>query len=124
MELRSHWRSRLRSLRLAALLLVAAAVPAAAQKSVFGMIGKDIENAGRDIGAVWLSPFDASARDLLAGIFILGLGTAVSPADDNIDRWAVRNGNSSAFDVLEPVRKGGFLYSGSALAPVAGAVYI
>src|SRR3712207_3005890 len=124
MELRSHRRSGLRSLLLAGLFLVAAAGTAAAQKSVLGMIGKDIEHAGRDIGAVWLSPFDASARDLLAGIFVIGLGAAVSPADDDIDRWAVRNQNSSAFDVLEPVRKGGFLYSGNALAPVAGAVYI
>jgi hypothetical protein len=111
-------------LRVAALFLVAAAVPAGAQKSVFGMIAKDIENAGRDFGAVWLSPFDASARDLAAGVFVLGLGAAVSPFDDEIDRWAVRHANSSALDVLEPVRKGGFLYSGSALGPVAGAAYI
>jgi len=124
MELRSHRRPRLRSLLLATLFLVPATGPAAAQKSVFGMIGKDLEHAGRDIGAVWLSPFDASAHDLLAGIFVLGLGTAVSPADDDIDRWAVRNANSPAFDVLEPVRKGGFLYGGGALAPVAGAAYL
>src|SRR3712207_4794114 len=115
MELRSHRRSRLHSLLLAGLFLVSAAWPAAAQKSVLGMIGKDIEHAGRDIGAVWLSPFDASARDVLAGIFVVGLGAAVSPADDDIDRWAVRNGDSRAFDLLEPVRKGGFLYSGGAL---------
>jgi hypothetical protein len=124
MELRLHRRSRLRSLVLAALCLVSAALPAAAQKSVVGMIAKDIENAGRDFGAVWLAPFDASARDLLGGVFVLGLGAAISPADDDIDRWVVRNQNSSAFDVLEPVRKGGFLYSGSALAPVAGAAYL
>jgi hypothetical protein len=124
MELRSHRRSRFHSLGWALLLLVAAAGPVAAQKSVFGMIGKDIENAGRDMGAVWLSPFDASARDLLAGIFVLGLGAAVSPADDDIDRWAVRNANSSAFDVLDPVRKDGFLYGGGVLAPVAGAAYV
>jgi hypothetical protein len=124
MELRSHRRSHRRSLLAAALLLLSAAGPAAAQKSVLGMIGKDIEHAGRDFAAVWLAPFDARAQDLAAGIFVLGLGAAVSPADDDIDRWAVRNANSSAFDVLEPVRKGGFLYSGGALAPVAGAAYI
>jgi hypothetical protein len=106
------------------MLLGCAAWPALAQKSVFGMIGKDLEHAGRDIGAVWLAPFDASSRDLLAGIFVVGLGTALSPLDDDIDRWAVRHKNSSAFDVLEPVRKGGFLYGGGALAPVAAGVYI
>jgi hypothetical protein len=124
MELRSSWRSHVWSLSLGVALLGGAAGPAAAQKSVVGMIVKDVEHAGRDIGAVWLAPFDASARDLLAGIFVLGLGAAVSPFDDEIDRWVVNNQNSSAFDVLEPVRKGGFLYSGGALAPVAAGVYI
>lgn len=122
--MRSSWRLHLRSLPLGVALLVSAALPAAAQKQVVKMIAKDVENAGRDIGAVWLSPFDASARDLLSGIFVVGLGTAISPADDDIDRWVVRNQNSSAFDVLEPVRKGGFLYGGGVLAPVAAGVYI
>lgn len=124
MKLRSHWRSRSRSLLLAYLLLVAAAWPAAAQKSVLGMIGKDIEHAGRDIWAVWTSPFDADPRDVLAGLFVLGAGVAISPADDDVDRWAVRNANSSLVDVLEPFRKDGVLYGGGRLAPVAGALYV
>jgi len=124
MELRSSWRCHLRSLLLGVALVGSAVVPAAAQKSVPGMIGKDIEHAARDVWSVWTSPFDASARDLLSGVFVLGLGAAVSPLDDEIDRWAVRNADSRGFDVLDPFRKGGSLYSGNALAPVAGAVYI
>jgi hypothetical protein len=122
MKLRTLWRSHLRLLLLGSVLLVFAPWPAPAQKSVFGMIGKDIEHAARDIGAVWLSPFDADVRDLLAGVVVVGAGAAVSPLDDDIDRWAVRNANS--FDVLKPFRKDGVLYGGGRLAPVAGVLYV
>ena len=124
MKLRSCWRSHLRSALLAAALLVTAAWPAGAQKSVLGMVGKDIEHAGRDIWAVWTAPFDAHPRDLLAGIFILGVGAAMSPADDDIDRWAVRNEGEWFFDAVQEFRKDGNLYGGGVLAPVAGAFYI
>jgi hypothetical protein len=124
MRLRSHWRSHSRSLLLAGLLLVAAASSAAAQKSVPGMIGKDIEHMARDIWAVWTAPFDADPRDLLAGLFIVGAGVAISPVDDDVDRWAVRNADGSFFDALEPFRKDGVLYGGGRLAPVAGALYV
>jgi hypothetical protein len=129
MGLRSRWRSHprphLRSLLLAGALVAATAWPAGAQKSVLGMIGKDIEHAGRDVWAVWTAPFDADPRDLLAGLWIVGAGAAISPLDDDVDRWFVRNQNSRFFtDVLEPFRKGGALYGGGALAPVAGAAYV
>jgi hypothetical protein len=110
---------------LAGVLLVSVASPAAAQKSVTGMIGKDIEHAARDIWAIWTAPFDASSRDLAAGIFVLGVGAAISPFDDETDRWFVRNADSRLFtDVLEPFRKDGALYGGGMLAPVAGAAYV
>lgn len=125
MGLRAPLRSRIRSLVVTGILLAAAGPTAGAQKSVPGMIGKDIEHLGRDIVAVWLAPFDASPRDLLSGLFIVGAGAAISPIDDDVDRWAVRNRNSAVLtDVLKPFRKDGALYGGSALAPVAGAVYI
>jgi PAP2 superfamily protein len=124
MQLRSYWRSHARSVIVAGALLMTVGWPAAAQKSVPAMIGKDIEHAARDVWAVWTSPFDASAHDLLAGLFIIGAGVAISPVDDDVDRWAVRNMNASALDLIEPVRKGGFLYGGGRLAPVAGAAYI
>jgi PAP2 superfamily protein len=124
MQLHSHWRSYVRSVMLTGATVMSVARPAAAQKSVTGMIGKDIEHAARDVWAVWTSPFDASAHDLLAGLFVVGAGAAMSPIDDDVDRWAVRNKDASAFDVLDPIRKGGRLYGGSVLAPVAGVAYI
>jgi hypothetical protein len=124
MKLRSHWRSHSRSLLLGGALLISTAWPAIAQKSVPGMIGKDIEHGARDIWAVWTAPFDAHPRDLLSGLWILGSAVAISPIDDDVDRWAVRNANSSFFDALEPFRKDGALYGGGRLAPVAGAVYV
>jgi PAP2 superfamily protein len=124
MQLRSYLRSPVRSAMLVGALLTAVAWPAAAQKSVPAMIGKDIEHAARDVWAVWTSPFDASAHDLLAGLFVVGAGVAISPLDDDVDRWAVRNKNASGLGVLDPVRRGGFLYGGGRLAPVAGVAYI
>ena len=125
MELRSRWRCQAHWIKVTCLLVAVAAPPAAAQeKSVPGMIGKDIEHAARDIWAIWTAPFDAHPRDLLAGLMIVGAGTAISPIDDDVDRWVVRNANSSFFDALEPFRKDGVLYGGGRLAPVAGGVYV
>jgi hypothetical protein len=120
MQLRSY----LRSLQFGAALLFCSAWPALGQKSVFGMIGKDLENAGRDVLSVWASPFDAHPKDYLSALFFIGSGVAISPIDDEVDRWAVRNANSSALDVLEPFRKGGALYGGGRLVPVVGALYV
>jgi hypothetical protein len=105
-------------------VLIGAGSGAAAQKAVPAMIGKDIEHFGRDIWAVWTAPFDADGRDLLAGLMVLGIGVAISPIDDDVDRWAVRNKDSWAFNAVEPFRKGGDLYGGGVLAPVAGAAYV
>jgi PAP2 superfamily protein len=124
MQLHSHWRSHVRSVTLAGAVLVSVAWPAAAQKSVPGMIGKDIEHAARDVWAVWTSPFDARAIDYLSGLFFIGSAVAISPIDDDVDRWAVRNANASALDVLEPFRTGGALYGGGRLVPFVGALYV
>jgi len=107
-------------------LVVVASIarPAAAQKSVLGMIGKDIEHTGRDIFAVWTSPFDGSPRDYASALFLIGSAVAISPIDDDVDRWAARNGNSSARDFLEPFRKGGALYGGGRAVPAVAALYV
>jgi membrane-associated phospholipid phosphatase len=119
-----QFRSYLRSLSFSGALLVCSAWPVLAQKSVFGMIGKDLENAGRDVLAVWTSPFDARPNDYLSTVFLIGSAVAISPIDDDVDRWAVRNANSSLFDALEPFRKGGSLYGGGRLVPAVGALYV
>lgn len=125
MELRSRWRSLSRTLLLASALLLAAESRLAAQeKSVPRMIGKDIEHTGRDIWAIWTAPFDASGHDLLTGLAVLGVGVAISPIDDEVDRWTVRNKDNWLFNAVEPFRKDGALYGGGVLAPVAGAAYV
>jgi hypothetical protein len=117
-------RSYLRSLLLGGAFLVCSPWPALGQKSVFGMVGKDLENAGRDVLSIWGSPFDARTHDYLSALFLIGTGVAMSPIDDDVDRWAVRNANSSVFDALEPFRKGGALYGGGRLVPAVGALYV
>src|SRR5687767_4672825 len=102
MELRSRWRSYSRTLLLAGVLFVGAGSHAAAQKAVPAMIGKDIEHFGRDLWAIWTSPFDASAHDLLGALAVLGVGAAISPIDDDVDRWVVRNKENWLFNAVEP----------------------
>lgn len=124
MELRSRWRSLSRTLVATSVLLFLAGSQAEAQKSVTGMIGKDIEHFGRDIWAIWTSPFDASGKDLLAGLAVLGVGAAISPIDDEVDRWSVRHKDNWLFSAVEPFRKDGDLYGGGVLAPVAAGAYV
>lgn len=125
MQLRLRSRLYLRSLLVAPLLVVALAASSRAQeKAVLPMIGKDIEYFARDIWSVWTSPFDAHGRDLLAGLYVLGIGVAISPVDDEVDRWAARSQGEWFFDAVEEFRKDGSLYGGGALAPVAGGIYL
>lgn len=107
----------------AAVLLAAGATEAAAQ-SVGRMVVDDFKHAGGDIWAIFTSPVDATGRDWLLAGATLGAAAAVSPLDDDIDRWAVRNRDSRFFRMLGPVRRGGVAYGGNRLVPVAGAVLI
>src|SRR5262249_49085415 len=68
---------------------------------------------------VWTSPFRAGARDWLGAAGTLAAGAAVSPLDDNVDRWAVRHQHDGAFDFVSPFREGGAAFSGRTLTPVA-----
>ena len=124
MELRSRWRSHFRTLLVAGVLLIGAGSQAAAQKAVPAMIGKDIEHTARDIWAIWTAPFDASGHDLLTALMVLGVGAAVSPIDDEVDRWSVRHKDNWLFNAVEPFRKDGALYGGGKLAPAVGAAYV
>lgn len=111
------------SLVAVAVLLATAPAEAPAQ-SVGRMLVDDFKHAGGDIWAVITSPVDASGKDWLLAGATLGAAAAVSPFDDDIDRWAVRNRNSRFFALLGPVRRGGVAYGGNRLVPVAGAVLI
>lgn len=111
------------SWRLAIALLAFSATTAPAQ-SVVRIIGNDIGNATRDFVSIWLSPFDASARDWLIGAGVVGGSALVSPLDDNVDRWAIRNRDRGVLDAIRPFRRGGDFYSMNKLTPFAAGAYV
>lgn len=115
---------RVRNALVAGALVSLAAVPAASAQSVGRMFVDDLKHAGGDMWAVWTSPVDASGKDWLLATGTLGAAALVSPFDDDIDRWAVRHGKGRMFGLLRPVRRGGLLYGGNSMVPVAGAVLV
>jgi hypothetical protein len=109
---------------LAGSVLCALVGHAARAQSVGKMVVSDVGNALGDIVGSWASPFHARGRDWLqAGALVAG-SAAISPLDDNIDRWAVAHHDDGAWSVLDPVRPGGVLYSGKYIAPAVGGLYL
>ena len=115
---------RARSVLTTALLIVGLAPVASPAQSVGKMLESDLRNFGGDIWAVWTSPFRASASSWLTAGAIVGASAAVSPWDDNIDRWMVANGDNSKFSVLKELREGGLAFSGKYITPVAAGALI
>lgn len=110
---------------LAGLLLLAPAAPLGAQGgSVAQQFGNDVKHVGEDIIRVWTSPIRGSGRDWLTAGLVLGAAAAISPLDDDIDRWAVRDSASAAFDALKVFRRGGKLFGGSILVPPMAGVLV
>lgn len=93
-------------------------------QSVGRMLVDDLKYAGGDLWAVLISPVQGSGRDWLLGAGIVAAGAAVSPLDDEVDRWAVRDSASALFRALKPFRKGGVFFQGNKLVPVAGGVLV
>jgi hypothetical protein len=88
------------------------------------MVVSDVGNALRDIVGSWTAPFHSTARDWMqAGVAVAG-SAAISPLDDNVDRWVVAHQNDGAWSVLKPLRQGGVLYSGKYITPAVGGLYI
>lgn len=114
---------RLRSLPIAGLLLVAGWLPASGQ-SVGRMLVYDVRNGVVDMASVWTTPFHASGRDWLLAAGVIAGGAAMSPFDDNIDRWFLANQNSGAWSVLKELRPGGAAYSGKTITPVVAGLYV
>jgi membrane-associated phospholipid phosphatase len=107
----------------AALVMNAVADTAAAQRPLRD-IGDDIRYVAEDILWVWSSPVRGDQRGWLVAA-ATGLGfAALLPFDERIDNWVVQDTTRGLFRALRPVRKGGSLYGGSFLAPLAGAAYI
>lgn len=84
-----------------------------------GMVVTNLRNSAGDVWDVWTSPFRGTARDWLITGAVIGTGVAVSPLDDNVDRWAYRNRDASVFNALKPIREGGVVFSGRAITPIA-----
>ena len=108
-------------LPLAAALLAA---PGAGAQSVVKIVAKDFEYAARDFASIWMSPFDARTRDYLLALGVIGAGAAVSPVDDEVDRWAIRNKDRGFLDAIRPFRRGGTFYTVNKATPYLGALYV
>lgn len=87
-------------------------------------VGTDIKHVGEDVLWVWTSPVRGDQRGWIAAA-LTGVGfAALLPFDERIDHWVVQDSARSLFRALKPVRKGGSLYGGSFLGPIAGAAYV
>jgi membrane-associated phospholipid phosphatase len=83
----------------------------------------DVRDAGKDIVAVWVSPFRGSSRDwLLAGGALAG-SALISVWDDNVDRFMVSHANASYWSPLKELRQGGIAFSGKTITPVVVGTY-
>jgi len=101
-----------------AIALAVAQSPAKAQ-SIPSMLGNDLRNVAGDAWDVWTSPLRGEPRDWLTAAGIIALAAAVSPIDDNVDRWAVAHANDGAVEVLKPFRQGGVAFAGTTIGPAA-----
>lgn len=113
---------RIRVLASAAALLTLTRVASA--QSVGKMLGDDFKNAGKDVVAIWGSPFDASGRDWALTAAAFGAFGVSMFADQSVSDWAIESKNGGFFRALDPVRRGGVLFSGKYVVPPVAAVYL
>lgn len=88
------------------------------------MVGSDFKHAAQDFASIWTSPFDASRRDWLIAVGVIGAGALVSPIDDDVDRWALRNRDQGVLDAIKPFRRGGSFYTVNKLTPYLAGLYV
>jgi membrane-associated phospholipid phosphatase len=93
-------------------------------QSVGRMVVDDVSNAARDFGSIWVAPFRGGGKDYLIAGGVLAGAAALSPLDDDLDRWAVRNRDRGVLDAIRPFRRGGDLYSINKATPIVGGLYI
>ena len=89
-----------------------------------GMVVTNVRHSLGDVWDVWTSPLRATAGDWLVAGSVVGASAIVSPLDDEVDRWAVHNHGAAVFKPLEPLREGGFIFSGRAIAPLAAGALV
>jgi membrane-associated phospholipid phosphatase len=93
-------------------------------QSVGRMLVDDVENVARDFGAIWVAPFKGDADDYLIAAGVLAGAAALSPLDDDLDRWAVRNRDRGLLRAIKPLRRGGELYSLNKATPYVAGLYV
>jgi membrane-associated phospholipid phosphatase len=93
-------------------------------QSIGRMAVDDVANAARDFGAVWVAPFRGSGTDYLIAGGTLVAAAALSPFDDNVDRWMVAHEDRGLLDAIGPLRRGGDLYSLNKATPYVGGLYL
>ena len=112
------------SLSVIAGVLIAAFPASAPAQSIGRMIGYDVLHAGGDIVGTWAAPFHSTARDWLGAGVVLALGAAISPLDDDVDRWFLNHQRDAVFTSLKEFREGGRAFAGSTITPAALGVYV
>jgi len=88
-------------------------------QSIPSMLATDFRHVAGDAWDVWTSPLRGRPRDWLIAAGAVALSAAVSPVDDNVDRWAVAHQKDQAYDFLKPIRPGGAAFTGKTITPVA-----
>lgn len=88
-------------------------------QSRWDMLTSNVKNSAGDAWDVWTSPLRGRPRDWLTAAGVIAGSAAISPLDDDVDRWAVNHADDNVFNVLDPVRPGGWAYSGRTITPVA-----
>ena len=111
-------------IRTAAVIASLTLAGVARAQTVGEILVSDWRDAGKDILSVWGSPFDARGRDwLLFGAAAAATGAAMF-ADQSVSDWAIKHKDSDGFRALDPVRRGGVMFSGKYIVPPVAAAYI
>ena len=96
----------------------------ASAQTVGEILVNDWRDAGKDVLSVWASPFDAKGRDWALFGATLAVTGASMLVDQPVSDWAIRNKDSWGFRAIDPVRRGGVLFSGKYVVPPIAAAYI
>ena len=92
-------------------------------------VWREVRHVPPDVGWVLIAPGRLDAKDLPAVAGVLGATALLSLADDDIDRWIVRDSASLLLRALRPVREGarfqpGELPTGTRLPLISAGMYV
>ena len=92
-------------------------------QSVGRIVVRDVTNSAGDAWAILTSPLHGRPSDWLLAGAAFGVSAAVSPWDDDVDRWAVKQRNDAVWSPLRELREGGAAFSGRQVTPVVLGLY-